>query len=96
MESGRQGGREGGQAGDVPALLSILTFIAARLYGNCECERERVCVWRTEVALNTGCTLTAAVASIGSVYVYKEPLSYILTGESVTGRDSGCHRRLYT
>lgn len=36
----RQGGREGGQAGDVPALLSILTFIAARLYGNCECERE--------------------------------------------------------
>lgn len=41
-ESGREKGREGGQAGDVPALLSILTFIAARLYGNCE--RVRVCL----------------------------------------------------
>lgn len=28
----------------MPALLSILTFIAARLYGNCECEREHVCL----------------------------------------------------
>lgn len=54
-----------------------------------------VCVWRREVALNSRCTLKAAVASIGSVCVYKEPFSYILTGEGVTGRDSGCHRRLY-
>lgn len=80
----------------MPALLSILTFIAARLYGNCECERERVCLENRSCFEYRMHTLKAAVASIGSVYVYKEPLNYILTGESVTGRDSGCHRCLYT